>query len=256
MAAARDFTREERVALAATSAFGAVIETGAAVVLTAPEAPGSPMLNRIVGLGVGRPATEADIDAALAAIGGGVTFYVAVAPGAQPASLPELLGARGLQPVWGWMTFVRDATPPEAAQTSLRLVEVASADGAADFARVVRASYGLPEAVEPAIAGAPDAGWLCWVAYDGDEPAGAAGLYVSEGAGYLGFAGTLEQHRGKGAQGALLSERIQRAAALGCDVLVTETGERAEGRASNSYRNILRAGFSEVAVTAHWLGRS
>ena len=214
------------------------------------------MLNRIVGLGVGRPATEADIDEALAAIGTGVTFYVAVAPDAQPASLPDLLRDRGLEPGWGWMSFVRDASPPAAAQTSLRLVEVSSDEGAADFARIVRTSYGLPEAVEPAIAGAPAAGWLCWVAYDGDEPAAAAGLYVSEGAGYLGFAGTLEEQRGKGAQGALLSERILRAAALGCDVLVVETGERAEGRASNSYRNILRAGFTEDAVTAHWLGRS
>jgi GNAT superfamily N-acetyltransferase len=254
MAAARDLNREQRVALAATSAFGPVIETGGAVVLTVPAAPGSPMLNRIVGLGVGRPATEADIDEALTAIGTGVTFYVAVAPGAQPASLPELLRARGLEPGWGWMSFVRDSAPMTAPQTSLRLVEVATGDEAADFARVVRTSYGLPSAVEPAIAGAPDSGWMCWVAYDGDEPAGAAGLYVSEGAGYLGFAGTLEPHRAKGAQSALLSERIRRAAQLGCDVLVTETGERAEGRASNSYRNILRAGFSEDAVTANWLG--
>ena len=256
MGGARELTREQRVALAATSAFGSRIETGGAIVLRAPEAPGSPMLNRIVGLGVGRPATEADIDEALAAIGSGVTFYVAVAPAARPASLPELLRARGLEPGWGWMSFVRDVTPPAEAQTSLRLVEVGSAGGAADFARVVRMSYGLPAAIEPAIAGACDAGWLCWVAYEGDEPAGAGGLYVSEGAGYLGFAGTLEEQRGKGAQGALLSARIRGAAALGCDVLVVETGERAEGRASNSYRNILRAGFTEVAVTANWLGHS
>jgi GNAT superfamily N-acetyltransferase len=73
---------------------------------------------------------------------------------------------------------------------------------------------------------------------------------------YLSFAGTLPEHRGKGAQNALLAARIRRAAGLGCDVVVTETGERRGDRPSNSYRNILRAGFTEDAVTANWLGRS
>ncbi len=80
------------------------------------------------------------------------------------------------------------------------------------------------------------------------------GLYSADGVGYLGFAGTLPEHRGRGAQSALLAERIRRAGELGCDVLVTETGERRDDRPSNSYRNILRAGFAEVAVTANWLG--
>ena len=31
-----------------------------------------------------------------------------------------------------------------------------------------------------------------WIAYSGDEPAGAAGLFVHDGAGYLGYAGTAE----------------------------------------------------------------
>jgi hypothetical protein len=40
---------------------------------------------------------------------------------------------------------------------------------------------------------------------------------------------------------------------MGCDVVVTETGERRDDLPSNSYRNILRAGFTEVAVRANWL---
>jgi len=125
----------------------------------------------------------------------------------------------------------------------------------AAFARVVRIGYGLPEALEPVIARAPEVGWACWLALDGDEPASAAGIFVAEGAGYLGFAATLAEHRGKGAQNALLAERIEHAARLRCDVVLTETGERRDDLPSNSYRNILRAGFQEVAVTANWLGR-
>jgi GNAT superfamily N-acetyltransferase len=214
------------------------------------------MLNRVVGLGVGRPATEVDVDEALAAIGSGVTFYVSLAPGARPAELSEWLRARGLEPGWGWMSFRRDVDDPPSAETSLRLVEVDTADHAAAFARVVRVSYGLPEPIEPRLAQTPGAGWQCWLALDGDEPAGAGALYAAEGVAYLGLAATRPEHRGKGAQNALLATRIRRAAELGCDLVITETGERRDDRPSNSYRNILRAGFKEDAVTANWLGRS
>lgn len=64
------------------------------VVLRAPEAPGSPMLNRLVGLASSSP-TEALVDEALAAMGE-ATFYVAVDPGARPPALDGWLAARGL----------------------------------------------------------------------------------------------------------------------------------------------------------------
>lgn len=256
MSAAPGFTREQRAALEAMKALSEVSEAGGALVLSTPEAPESPMLNRVVGLGVTEPATETAVDAALGALGDGVSFYVAVAPGAQPPDLVDWLRARGLEPGWGWMEFRRDVSAPaDAPATSLRIAEVTTAEDAQAFARVVRESYGLPEALEPRLARAGDGGWLAWVAWDGDEPAGAAALYVCDGVGYLGFAGTRAEYRGAGAQSALLGERIRRAAELGCDVLVTETGERGDGRPGNSYRNILRAGFSEVEVTANWVGR-
>jgi GNAT superfamily N-acetyltransferase len=248
--------REERVALEAYRGLSVAIETGGATVLTTPAAPGSPMLNRIVGLGLDRPAAEEDVDAAIAAVPHGVTYYLAVAPGARPAELPTWIEARGLEPGWGWMGFRRAAAdPPPLPDTALRLAPVRSTAGAETFARIERIAYGLPEALEPLLAEAPAHGWECWLALDGDEPAGAGALFALEGACYLGFGATLPEQRGKGAQGALLAHRIRRAGELGCDVVLTETGERRDDRPSNSYRNILRFGFREVAVTANWVGR-
>ena len=247
--------REARVSLDAYRclyAWSAVTEIGGVTVLRAEAAPQSPMLNQIVGLGVDEPATEAVLDAALEAIGDDVTCYVAVVPEAQPAELAGWLRERGLEPGWGWMSFRRNLEPVPRRSTSLDLVRVGPAE-AQDFGRIVATGYGLPDAVVPWTAEAWNLGWECWLAVDGDEPAAAAGLFVSEGVGYIGFAATLPEHRGKGAQNALLAERIERAREVGCDVVVTETGERRDDLPSNSYRNILRAGFTEVAVRANWL---
>ena len=247
--------REARVSLAAYEClYPQALRLGGVTVLRAEAAPDSPMLNRVVGLGVAEPATEAALDAALEAIGDDVSCYVSVAPGAQPAGLADWLRARGLEPGWGWMTFRRGTHDAPAPQTSLRLVRVGPAEAPA-FGHVVATGYGLPDAAAAWAADAHTRGWVCWLALDGDRPAAAAGVFVSEGACYLGFAATLPEHRGKGGQSALLATRIRYAREAGCDTVLTETGERREGLPSNSYRNILRAGFEEVAVTANWLRR-
>lgn len=251
-----DPEREQRATLNAYRSFSEVTEVGGAVVVQVPAAADSPMLNRIVGLGVDRPATQADVDAALGAIAAGTTFYVAVAPQAQPPELTDWLPTRGLEPGWGWMVFRRGVQELRPAPTELRPSRVRTPEQAADFARIVRAGYELPEATEAVLAATMHHGWECWLAVAGDTPAGAAALYVDAGVGYLGLAATAPEHRGRGAQSALLAARIARAAELGCDTLITETGERRDGRPDNSYRNILRAGFEEVAVTANWLGRA
>lgn len=132
-------------------------------------------------------------------------------------------------------------------------VTVLRADEAPAFGRIVASGYALPDAVAPWAANAHEAGWDCWLALDGDQPAAAAGVFIAEGVGYLGFAATLPEHRGKGGQNALLAARIRHAREAGCDIVVTETGELRDDRPSSSYRNILRSGFAEIAVTANWL---
>ena len=250
------FTRAETIGVEAARALSHTTDLDGATVLSVSAAPASPMLNRIVGLGIDRPATEADVDQALAAVAPGVSFYVTVAPAARPVELPQWLRARGLQPGWGWTMFRRGVEDPPAAHTALHVGAVSTPQERAAFARVVRTSYDLPEAVEPTLAAVPGNGWHCFLALDGDDPAGAGAMFVSNSTAYLGLAGTLPGHRGNGAQSALLAARIRCARELGCDLVVTETGERRNDRPSNSYRNILRAGFTEFAFTANWVGCS
>ena len=116
-----DADREHRVLLEAYRSISTSVSIGAATVLLVPEAPGSPMLNRIVGLGVASPASEHEVDEAIAAVPPGTTYYVAVEPGARPAELGDWLQARGLEPSWGWMRFHRGLEAVGTRPTELRL---------------------------------------------------------------------------------------------------------------------------------------
>jgi GNAT superfamily N-acetyltransferase len=157
----------------------------------------------------------------------------------------------GFEPDYGFMKFTRGVGPREA-QSDLRVVRV-EPDRAEDFAQVVVAGYEMPEWSAPFAAnvvGRP--GWSCYVAYDGDQPAGAGALHVHEQTGWLGFAATLPQYRGRGAQSAILAARIEGARRQGCVRVTTETGELVPDRPSNSYRNITRAGFREAGVRSNY----
>ena len=245
----------ERISLSAyLLVYGAsALVVGGVTCLRAPHAPDSPMLNRVVGLGLDGPVEEATLDEALVAMGD-TAFYVAVSPDADPA-LDGLVAERGLEPGWGWMLFERDGRPAPKAETDLQVVEVTPASADA-WAEVVVTGYGLPESSRPVVAAvAALDGWTAFLAVDGDEPVAAAAVWTEPPAAYFGFAATLPEYRGKGGQGALFAARIDRALASGCTTLVTETGELREESPSASYRNILRYGFEERFVVAHRLRR-
>ena len=96
------------------------------------------------------------------------------------------------------MKFVRGAEP--AAEDESRLqVRAVGPSQAAESARIVTTGFAMPAFVAGWLAPlvARD-GWRCYVAFDGDDPAGAAGLFVSEGVGWLGFGSVLPFHRGRG----------------------------------------------------------
>jgi len=184
-----------------------------------------------------------------------VTFYGDTAHAVSPepgADLDAALSERGYEPGGAWMKFSRGGEPAERAPTDLAVAD-ANGNRADDFARAAVEGFGMPGRLADWIAQLPEReGWYCFVAYDGKEPAAAGALYVYGGLAWLGIGATRPAFRRRGAQGAILAARIERAVELGCTLLVTETGERVEGRPSSSYRNILRAGFRETYLRPNW----
>lgn len=203
---------------------------------------GARELNRVLGLGLDGPATDAQLDEVERFFDGG-PFFVQLAPGARPPDLEARLAARGYVRDYAWAKFDRPAEAVPEPSTDLRLELVGRERGEDVGATFVR-GYGLPESTVPWFSAVPGRdGWSCYVAYEDATPAACGLLFVAGGAGWLGGAATLPGFRGRGAQTTLLAARIRRAAELGCEVVVTETGEQVADRPSGSYRNIERAGF-------------
>src|SRR6185312_13348308 len=154
---------------------------------------------------------------------------------------------------YAWTKFSHPAERPPQPAADLRVEEL-GADRAGIFADVFSRAYGTPDVVRPALERLPgSAGWHCFVAFDGREPAATGALFVTGSVGWLGAAGTLPEQRRRGAQNALLAARIAAGIAEGCTTLVTETGEPVDGKPGGSYRNLVRAGFEPRYVRQNYL---
>ena len=201
-------------------------------------------LNRIVGLYDLKALDE------LARLYEGDSFWVALDP---EAGLDDELQALGFVPDYAWQKFERGLEPVDA-RTDLRVVD---AESPADFGTAFAQGYGLPPALGDFAAGVVGRPcWHCFVAYDGARPVAAGALFESGEAGWLGAAATLPSHRGRGAQGAILAARVERARERGLRVLVTETGVPRDGQPGASFRNLVRSGFRPTYVRPNYASPS
>jgi GNAT superfamily N-acetyltransferase len=213
-------------------------EAGSALAFRAAFAPEARELNRILGLEQLEQLDE------LEPLYEEARFWVSPDPA---VGLDRALLERGFTADLPWQKFEREPAPVSA-ETDLRIAETDER-----FGGVFAAAYGMPAAFGGWMGLLPGrTGWHCLAAYDGGEPVATGALFASAGTGWLGMTGTLQSHRGRGAQSALLAARITRAHELGLDLVTTETGVPGEEGPGPSYRNILRAGLREAYVRPNY----
>lgn len=213
------------------------------------------MFNRVVGLGVTAPATEAQLDAAIARFeqAGSPRFMVHVAPGARPAELPSWLEARGFYEHNYWICLVRDTAAPEPVETDLRVAPLRP-EHSEEAGRIAATAFGYPEGLAPwtaAIVRSDD--WRFFGAFDGVELAALAGIRVESGIAWFGFAATRASHRGRRAQSALIARRIAEARALGCRWMAVETAADTPEKPNPSTHNLRRQGFRDAYLRPNWV---
>jgi GNAT superfamily N-acetyltransferase len=204
------------------------------------------LFNRALGLEDDRPLSElerwsASRDCPLA---------VSVPAGAE---LEHSLRERGYERRRSLMKFRRDTRSPPDASTPLRVAQL-GVEHAASFGTVVADVFGMPAPMARWVAAlCGRESWSCFGAFDDDGLVGTGAVYVAGEDAWLGVAATLPRARGRGAQSAILAGRVEAAAAAGAYTLAVETGDRVDGEAGPSFRNILRAGFEEAFRQQWWL---
>lgn len=219
----------------------------------------SVVINRALGLGTANEITQEILETT-------IHFYedlninkyfLHVYPNELPANGREILDKIGLQKSRGWMKFSRDDSPAPDAPTELKIREAETPEEALHFGKIVANAFGMKEISAPMLAGLfNDPGWHIFLSYSGDSPAGAGAMYVSGESAWMEWGATNPDFRRRGSQAAIMSARIQKALDLGCTHMFTETGEAVEGDPQHSYKNILKAGFTESVLRENYSPKS
>jgi GNAT superfamily N-acetyltransferase len=165
-------------------------------------------------------------------------FFVWLSPGPDMDVVRGWLAEAGLSRIrrTGYPTLCRIGHAPVQFNTDLEIREVGADEIAA--AREPLGETLWPDFVRTA--GQP--GCFHYMAFDGKRPVAIAAPCVFEDLGYLMAAATVESHRQRGAQQALIAKRLDRAERIGCAIAVSETLYMLE----HSWRNLQRAGFREA----------
>lgn len=144
----------------------------------------------------------------------------------------------------------RKAEPtPHRPAAGISIKRIGSGEGPL-FLNAVMASIG--RALAPAVMAAKrhfyeSSSFICYLAYCEDELAGLATLYHKGDRAWMANAFTFESFRGRGVQSALIQSRIQDAAALGVETLLTDVEFL-----TASYRNLQRLGFGFHYAATSW----
>jgi hypothetical protein len=207
--------------------------------------PRTATFNRVVGLGIAEPATDAMLDE-LAAFHAGVRSIVEVASVALTEDLGERLGERGYRPVKPVAVYMNDLAAIPAVACDLRIAEVGTGMAAAfaamtceaygygePFPSMLRATFGLPR-------------WRHWLAFDGDRPVSGGLLRVDGEIALSSWGATLSSHRGRGLHDALIVTRYHAAKEAGCRLVTGFSAMEGTDRPSAALRNQFSVG-SRVA---------
>ncbi len=213
------------------------------------------LLNRTMGLGLTRPATEEGIDRICSVYRehGVERFYLGVHPDARPGRIEQYLTNAGLESGRGWMKFERGPDPAPTADSSLEVREIGT-EHADDFGRIAASGFGLTPEAAPLFRGLLDRPEVrMYMTFDGDAPAGTGLVYIDREHAWFDWAATDPKFRRQGSQRALLARRIEDALDAGCTRLMTATGEAVPDDPQHSYHNIEWAGFEPTYLRANWV---
>jgi len=211
-------------------------------------------INRTIALGLERPVGRDEVAQVTQVYeaAGAQRYFLHLHPDARNDEFLAACREMGLEKTRGWQKFCRGMDEPiPATDTDFIVREVGPEQGEA-FGGIVCDAFDLGDAAIPWIARLPGSEWRAFMAFDGEKPAGAGGLFMKDGVAFTDFGATAPDFRGRGAQRANLAHRVRVALEAGCKRIYTCTGEEVEGDPQHSYSNIKRMGFKEAYLRENY----
>ena len=163
-------------------------------------------------------------------------------------SLEAELSKRAYARADSWAKLTRGSEPAPDATTTLRVER--TTDGAV-FGAAAAEGFGAPPEAFGRFDVLERPGFAGFIAWAGDVPAASGVVLVDGEHAWFGVASTRPAFRGRGAQQALIAARIEHARAAGAMTLSVETAAPGE-EPGPSYRNVVRAGFTDAYVRQNW----
>jgi hypothetical protein len=209
--------------------------------------------NRVLGLGLHEPLTDSVLESAIAHYPEGKGFAINLCPFAEVTGTSVQLLRREFASFFHHLKWVRDNTPAAPVSTMLEVLEIGR-PRAHEWAALYAEIHDLSPAYATWSASAVGReGWTHHLALDQGRPVAAAAMYVHDDLAWLGKMGTLEPYRKRGAQGALLTARVNSALASGVRAFAMETAPDWPDLPGGSLRNAARAGFRPAYARPSWV---
>jgi len=234
-----------------------VHKVGGAQAFIATGVTGSLMLNRVIGLGVTAPVSEAQLREveALYREQSVHTYAIELSPHAQPAEVAARLHALGYLPFKQTTMMMRvvDELPAHECAYVVRRV---GPDVAAAFASLVCSVFSLEQPFHRLLEASFDNScWQHWMAFDGDQPVATAMTCLDGEVAWIGWVATAPEYRGRGIQAAVTTAQMQAAQQSGARWVTLETAMAARRQPGPSQRNYLRLGWAALYNRVVYLRR-
>jgi GNAT superfamily N-acetyltransferase len=176
-----------------------------------------PLTNRIVRLGLSRPASLSSLDSIIEKYdaSGATMICVPLSPTARPSALPRLLKGRGFKPAIKEVKLYRSTANPPPKDTHIRMVTAKAEDHETvlNLYRNAGMDHGWAEIAATNLTSPL---WNCYLAMEDKKPVALATMLVSGGFAWFTPGWTLPEYRRRGHQRALMAHRIAAARELGC----------------------------------------